>query len=312
MNPWVPLFEACLPRPPSPRKDVGQSQSQSPSAAASQQSQIQPSQPPPTTFTFCTVSATGVPRARTCVFRGFLFNSNRTGVLVFTTDRRMAKVDEIKANDAYEAVFYFPEHRKQFRFSGFCQLLTNSEFPPLASRVPPASPLPDAPPAGSSAAVSAATSAASRGRQSPVSASVYPVARPDYYDDRKRASTASGGQDDLEALLPAAPHAGIPPQPTDDEWKAEWRRHWEALSPSMRASFRKPPPGTLLTDASQRQLDALSRGVDGASDDDGLDNFACVLLFVNAVDVVDVHDVGRRQYFARVGLDDWTEQDVCP
>jgi hypothetical protein len=214
------------------------------------------------------------------VYRGFLFDRNRTGVLVFTTDLRTAKATEIRNNDAYEAVFYFPEKRRQFRFSGFCELLTDNQFPHLASKVPPAEPL-----------------SCGDGRTSPQSSPIYPVASPVFYDQS------------YEEIMG---HAGIPPQPTEQEWRAEWNSKWEKLSPQMRASFRKPPPGSLLTEESQKQLDALSRGVDGAADNDGLENFACVLLFVNSVDVVDVNDVGRRQLISRVGLDEWAEQDVCP
>ncbi|KAK9455506.1 pyridoxamine 5'-phosphate oxidase-domain-containing protein [Dipodascopsis uninucleata] len=73
-------------------------------------------------FTLATVDETGFPRARTCMFRGFLGNNN-SGLLKVTTDRRMAKMDQLTNKPVFEACFYFPASMTQFRFSGTVRML---------------------------------------------------------------------------------------------------------------------------------------------------------------------------------------------
>lgn len=65
--------------------------------------------PKPHTFSFATVTKTGLPRVRTCVVRGWLFDDKTTGVLLFTTDARSQKTIELDATGGiFEACFYFP------------------------------------------------------------------------------------------------------------------------------------------------------------------------------------------------------------
>lgn len=69
------------------------------------------------TFSLAT-AVKAVPFARTCVARGWLFNDRSTNVVLFTTDRRMAKLDQLKHNRQFEACFYFKDQDSQFRLSG--------------------------------------------------------------------------------------------------------------------------------------------------------------------------------------------------
>ncbi|GAB4354337.1 MAG: hypothetical protein Fur0042_23310 [Cyanophyceae cyanobacterium] len=71
-----------------------------------------------------TVRSDGTPANRTVVFRGFgpdqdpdpgLGGGDR---LRFVTDRRSEKIDQIAANPAAEACWYFPKTREQFRLAG--------------------------------------------------------------------------------------------------------------------------------------------------------------------------------------------------
>lgn len=80
LPPWVPTFEQCLKQAQRPH-----------------------------TFSLATVSSTGFPHARTCVSRGWLFDDKSTGVLLFTTDARSQKVQDLgSTGGVFEACFYFP------------------------------------------------------------------------------------------------------------------------------------------------------------------------------------------------------------
>ncbi|CAN6610370.1 hypothetical protein TRVA0_004S02542 [Trichomonascus vanleenenianus] len=248
MPPWVPSFTNCV-------RNVS-----------------------PVLFTFSSVSKDGFPHARTCVFRSFLFDDRNTGVLVFTTDRRMSKVEELTSSDGkFEACFYFAKERCQFRFSGFAQLLTQTQRPTMRAEIPSAVPL--------------GTPSSSPSSLSSSSSSFYPVFTPSFrvgelYDEE------------------------FPP-PTEEEWRAEYERVWHGMSPELKSSFRKPTPGTLLTDNARKRIDSIARGVDGASEESGKENFVVVLMFVNTVDLYD-NDQEKRTLFTRTKEDVWVEQDVCP
>ncbi len=67
-----------------------------------------------------TVSAGGMPHNRTIVFRGFLGDSD---VIRFITDKRSAKIEDIKINPHAEVCWYFPKTREQFRLAGRLSLI---------------------------------------------------------------------------------------------------------------------------------------------------------------------------------------------
>lgn len=71
-----------------------------------------------------TVSPQSLPHNRTVVFRGFLRD---TDTLQFITDRRSAKVQDIKANPYGEVCWYFPKTREQFRIAGGLRLIDTAD-----------------------------------------------------------------------------------------------------------------------------------------------------------------------------------------
>jgi pyridoxamine 5'-phosphate oxidase len=263
------------------------------------------------TFTLCTVSPTNLPHARTCVSRGWLFNSRSSGVLVFTTDKRMTKVQDLQNSDAFEACFYFPKNRIQFRLSGFCQILSTELTPSLCSSLPLSLPLqPPSRASSVSSSGSAGSSPPSTAVESPRTVPFSPFL----------GGTCSPEQDYPPSYFPVITPSYDPsmeydceyPSPTQLEWKNEYERLWTAMSPRMKSSFRVPNPRTLMSDENRKTLDSIARGVDGSADHEGKENFLVVLMLVNSVDMVVDKGVGERTLFTRVHLDEWKEQELCP
>ncbi len=62
-----------------------------------------------------TIRDDGRPANRTVVFRGFV---EGTDLLIFTTDGRSRKVEQVGRTPWAEACWYFPESREQFRLLG--------------------------------------------------------------------------------------------------------------------------------------------------------------------------------------------------
>lgn len=358
--PWVPTLDLCLSQAPHPH-----------------------------TFTFGTVSKDGMPRARTCVFRSWLFDDKSTGVLLFTTDLRSGKIDDLRFSDGkFEACFYFnkndltgphtasgsrksPASSVQIRLSGFAQpLMPARNFYPtlyipleqptpynMASFQPPPSPTSSSPAAsvvsgtGPSVAAcyysppqeSADNSLAQQQQPAQLTAhehkqhqaqtqqqhqemlmalkgnAIYPIYSPRYLEkyreqfahdfnihhtNYKTYTNNTSAQQQLDEY-------STPPPPSHSEWRAEYARMWAATSSRGKASFRRPCPGTELDESSRRQLDKLSRGVDGASDDAGKDQFVVLAMFVNSADVF-YDSLNRRAKSYRVEDDEWVETDVCP
>jgi pyridoxamine 5'-phosphate oxidase len=79
-------------------------------------------------FSFATVDKS-IPRVRTCVARSWLFNDRTTEVLLFTTDRRMAKFAQLEQDPQFEACFYFQKAGRQFRLAGSAFAFTDKHFP---------------------------------------------------------------------------------------------------------------------------------------------------------------------------------------
>ena len=70
-----------------------------------------------------TVKLDGTPANRTVVFRGFL---NATNCLMFISDLRSEKTNQIQQNPNVEACWYFTKTREQFRICGQITLVTAS------------------------------------------------------------------------------------------------------------------------------------------------------------------------------------------
>ncbi|KAK9803225.1 hypothetical protein WJX73_006771 [Symbiochloris irregularis] len=66
-------------------------------------------------FQLATVRGSGKPANRTMVFRGFLGDTEQ---VMFVTDHRTEKLEEIKNKDWAEICWYFPDSREQFRIGG--------------------------------------------------------------------------------------------------------------------------------------------------------------------------------------------------
>lgn len=316
--------------------------------------------PRPHTFTFCTVSRGGLPRARTCVLRSWLFDDRTTSALVFTTDKRSEKLDDLEANGGrFEACFYFGgDWGMQFRINGFAQVLTKDVYPSL---VPPQLPTPGLSSSSSSASLprriegytppcppSPASSlpddvndkSSDKDLQLPSTInsrldalSVTPPASSDWSTSPNSVATTGkeAGAADAAAAASAAPTAQpypiyspmfkqahdifttpfTPPPPTRQDWVTEYTRLWSQMRPSMKSTFRRPAPASPLTAANARAIDSIARGVDGAHDEAGADNFVVVVMFCETVDVVRDR-VGRRSVHRRLGGDEWVEEEVCP
>lgn len=283
LPPWVPAMDTCL----------------------SQTSR-------PHTFTFCTLSRDGLPRARTCVFRSWLFNDRSTGVLLFTTDKRSAKMSDLTYNQGkFEACFYFPNPGAQFRLAGFAQPLSLHQHPTMA--MPAAAPFLPPPPHFHYM------------HSQPQLASSPPSSGDDEDSDHDHWSCAPkpappthnlpyplyspAWKEATSIYAAAAEHA--PPPPTPDEWRAEYMRIWASMRPEAKASFRRPQPGQPLSPSNSKLIDAISRGVDGSHDERGLDNFIVMVMFVNSVDHLSDR-LNRRAQYDRENIEDWSEQEVCP
>ncbi|MGF1457456.1 MAG: Npun_F5749 family FMN-dependent PPOX-type flavoprotein [Leptolyngbyaceae cyanobacterium] len=70
-----------------------------------------------------TVRPSGRPANRTVVFRDFVPETNR---LVFITDIRSQKIEQIEGAAAAELCWYFTETREQFRLGGETSVITDS------------------------------------------------------------------------------------------------------------------------------------------------------------------------------------------
>ncbi|SCV02579.1 LAME_0H02982g1_1 [Lachancea meyersii CBS 8951] len=284
-----------------------------------------------TPFYFATVDPlTNTPKCRTVIFRDFLFHDKRSNVLTFTTDLRGDKVKEILAANAetapFEACFYFPSTWEQYRFSGKCFVVSHTQAPPISDKYNMADP--------------------GFIKYPILSPSIYGGAQELYrHQEEKNADCESDHETEgsceasefcLDPRPPALSRSStrssggavhtdhvLGPQdyapPLDKEWELELRRQWTNLSRSTKAQFRKPDPGTPVTSATSKQLDKIQRGVDGAKEDTGLDNFGVVCLCIEEVDFLNLKDGrgGERWKFHRdvqpdTGLESWIEAEVCP
>ncbi len=76
-------------------------------------------------FQLATVHPDGRPANRTVVFRGFLLDTN---ALMFVSDSRSQKVQDVETRPLAEACWYFTETREQFRLAGYL-LLVDADHP---------------------------------------------------------------------------------------------------------------------------------------------------------------------------------------
>lgn len=117
---------------------------------------------------------------------------------------------------------------------------------------------------------------------------------------------------DLDAIAHQQINGNGPQRPTVAEWEQELESKWTSLSTKLKSSFRKPEPGSKITEEKQKLLDSISRGVDGSHEEDGKKNFSLVMLLVDKVDFVDLNGHQSRYLYERYDKDQWSEDDVCP
>lgn len=79
-----------------------------------------------------TIRPDGRPANRTVVFRGFLEDTNQ---LMFVTDARSRKIEQINYSAWGEVCWYFPNTREQFRLSGLLTLITETSSNPTQQQV---------------------------------------------------------------------------------------------------------------------------------------------------------------------------------
>ncbi len=79
-----------------------------------------------------TVRPNGRPANRTVVFRDFLSDTNS---LLFVTDIRSAKVDQVAQRPAGELCWYFTQTREQFRLGGQIHLITDQDRDPQLTQI---------------------------------------------------------------------------------------------------------------------------------------------------------------------------------
>lgn len=281
--------------------------------------------PPFITFQFATVDSQGFPHVRTLVYRGFLFDDRNSNVITCVTDKRTNKYKELLTNDKFEAVFYFPKIRKQFRFRGMARIIDNTYKPVIdLSSIQPK------------------TIIQNNYQNSSDSDS-------DEDDDEEEleikatntsSSLNSGSENDSSCQVTSISHSLLSPSllsqvqkqkssenisytnlqdlssidyypPTEQEWETEHKRLWFNLSKPLKKSFRKPTPTTPINNENQKLIDSINRGVDGKKDEDGLKNFAVVGLFIDYVDLYEL-DKDRRYIYAKDSTQLWSEAEVCP
>lgn len=314
----------------------------SPSFTSALQTELETGDNSFTLFNFSNVDANNYPSTRTCVSRGFLFNNEKSNVLVFTTDKRSSKYNDLLLNPRFDACYYFGKMRKQFRFKGTVRMISD-DLTPNVIYIPK-----DENEEGSSeeeplgmnenevSCHSCSKKVETIGfhqpeeNQSLVSQYLskihdnekkfkiseplhYKLFSPSYLGTMKDSavSLAELGQ---RLTLQESDNKPISRTPTKEEWQAERLRVWNSLSRSMKTSYKKPTPGSPLTEENRKLLDAINRGVDGNNSSSGYENFVVVCMFVELVDEVVLGGSGydHRYLYRLTSNDTWKEYEVCP
>lgn len=93
--------------------------------------------------------------------------------------------------------------------------------------------------------------------------------------------------------------------------RPEVERVWKLLAGSMKKSFGKPAPGSVMTE----ELRSLVEGIEKSGENDEaseLNNFRLVCLIPDRVDRLDLGRNGaNRRFVYELTSDQWTETEVC-
>lgn len=315
----------------------------SPSFQSAIQTELETGDSPFTLFNFSNVDLNDYPSTRTCVLRGFLFDQEKTNVLVFTTDKRSSKYNALLKNPRFDACFYFPKLRKQFRFKGSVRMISDDLIPEISYQMKDhmdnisnnnnntnnnnnddsfeenvddseSSSVDDETQSLISQYLSQTTKRGNIEKKNKISEPLhYKLFSPQYL---KTFEGSSVSLSDLGRIHTNAIENNEPQSitPTKEEWESERLRVWNGLSRSMKKSFRKPIPGSPLTEENRKLLDAINRGVDGSNSSTGYENFVVVCMFVELVDEVILGGSGydRRYLYRKTNNDYWKEYEICP
>ncbi|KIX10290.1 uncharacterized protein Z518_01372 [Rhinocladiella mackenziei CBS 650.93] len=223
-------------------------------------------------FSLATVNATGFPRVRTCIFRGFWatlpeIEHNKlpknppiyeSDCPTFTTDARMSKVYDIfvtgkgkgdlaqsqsgsGGGGPVEAVYWIKDLRTQWRVRGKCWLVAADDI--------------------------------EDGEEAQNSGSVTVKAEVGRYMRVKK------GSEHME-------------KDKDWSWKLETENYFENLSPMMRGTFKNPPPGRPLSEGrDEKEGEALGQKAGHLSEEKfARKNFRVCIITPEQVEMVDLSD----------------------
>lgn len=307
----------------------------SPSFQSALQTELETGDSPFTLFNFSNVDLNDYPSTRSCVLRGFLFDQEKTNVLVFTTDKRSSKYNALLKNPRFDSCFYFPKLRKQFRFKGSVRMISDDLIPEISydmklhmdnidsnnddsfeenTNDSESSSVDDETQSLISQYLLQSTRSTNPEKKDNISEPLrYKLFSPQYV---KTFEGSSVSLSDLNRVHTNAANNNEPCSitPTKEEWENERLRVWNNLSRSMKKSFRKPIPGSPLTEENRKLLDAINRGVDGSNSSTGYENFVVVCMFVELVDEVIMGGSGydRRYLYRKTNNDNWKEYEICP
>jgi hypothetical protein len=293
----------------------------SPSFTSALQTELETGESPFTLFNFSNVDSNNYPSTRTCVSRGFLFGQENTNVLVFTTDKRSTKYKDLLKNPRFDACYYFHKMRKQFRFKGSVRMISDDLTPVISYEMKESNDQIDSVDGNKDDSDTSSIEDESRSlisqylSQSNNTEKRHKISEPLHYKlfSPEFVKAFEGSSVSLSDLGHKT-NKNISKTPTDEEWQNERLRVWNELSRSMKKSFRKPIPGSPLTEENRKLLDAINRGVDGSNSSTGYENFVVVCMFVELVDEVALGGSGsdRRYLYRKTNNDMWKEYEVCP
>lgn len=215
------------------------------------------------------------PCVRTVVLRDFLFNDKKTNVLTFNTDLRSGKMNvHDNQRQFFESCFYFPGTWEQYRLSGewFCVSL-NGENEIADSKL-------------AKYGILIKEVIRSNGKTNETSSKTTT-------NETANADDINEDEGEITDIVYRFPEC--------QDWTDEVMREWSSLSRGAKSLYRKPAPGEILTNETSKKLDKIQRGVDGAKEDAGLENFGVMCLCIDKVDYLNLKDGrgGERRVFRR-------------
>lgn len=297
----------------------------SPSFTSALQTELETGDSQFTIFNFSNVDSNNYPSTRSCILRGFLFDEEKTNVLVFTTDKRSSKYQDLLKNPRFDACFYFSKMRKQFRFKGTVRMISDDLSPKIiyepnlqSEETPEISVIPNRNDSDTSSIEDESQSLVSQYLSQSNKEKICKISEPLHYKLFSQEFIKTF-EDSSVSLYELGNRMGKSEctestTPTAEEWQNERLRVWNALSRNMKKSFKKPLPGSPLTEENRKLLDAINRGVDGSNSSTGYENFVVVCMFVELVDEVVLGGSGydKRYLYRKTHNDLWKEYEVCP